>query len=111
MQNESKRCSVHTPGPWTIVNPATETWGTYNIQEAYEHISGLTQEGGVSEEQEAVDSANIRLIAAAPELLEALEFIVTRQAGDLPTYMNPALEKARAAIAKARGEEKGALAA
>lgn len=32
----------------------------------------MAQEGGVSEAQEARDLANARLIAAAPELLEAL---------------------------------------
>ncbi len=49
--------------------------------------------------------ANARLIAAAPELLEALEEAVfwdSHDEGDVPAVW---LDKAKAAIAKARGEE------
>ena len=47
--------------------------------------------------------ANARLIAAAPELLEALEAIV--DAGYLEGAYQPTVDLALAAIAKARGEE------
>jgi hypothetical protein len=48
--------------------------------------------------------ANARLMAAAPDLLEALQAAVT--ATDVVTY-GAALDKARAAIAKATGEHHG----
>jgi hypothetical protein len=52
--------------------------------------------------------ANARLIAAAPDLLEALEVILrdhmaVHGVGDLE--MQPALFQARAAITKAKGEQ------
>ncbi len=53
---------------------------------------------------------NARLIAAAPELLKALDETVTRfercmvHAGSDPTYAHEATRDARSAIAKARGE-------
>ena len=61
-------------------------------------------EGAQSPECEA----NARLIAAAPDLLEALEMCTKAMASVLPDF-NPydqaAYDKARAAIAKAKGEE------
>lgn len=45
--------------------------------------------------------ANARLIAAAPELLEALKRLVTTNE---PSHVGHALEKARVAILKATGE-------
>lgn len=45
--------------------------------------------------------ANARLIAAAPELLEALQFVMTASGEQLST----AFEQAQAAIAKATGEQ------
>lgn len=82
----------HTPGPWKV---------------SYTKISVITAENGaVIAKVNKIDGlvnlqANARLIAAAPELLEALiecldcEFSVTDRA---------AINKARAAIAKATGE-------
>lgn len=48
--------------------------------------------------------ANGRLIAAAPELLEALTEIVAAADGDGWKQLDPSFAAARAAIAKARGE-------
>lgn len=57
-------------------------------------------------EWEAMQLANARLIAAAPDLLEALIAITTvRCDGMDPTPINEAYEKADAAIAKATGDE------
>ncbi|RRV80383.1 hypothetical protein [Stutzerimonas stutzeri] len=88
----------HTPGPWSI--DKEERWvihepegksGTLVVPEIY------------LDDDEAI--ANARLIAAAPELLAALESAQMALMGY--THQNAvtlaALEKARAAIAKARG--------
>ena len=45
--------------------------------------------------------ANARLIAAAPELLEALAEVVNAADGEGWSQLDPSLSKARAAIAKA----------
>ena len=49
------------------------------------------------------NEANARLIASAPELLEALEEIVSAADGDGWSHLDADLRKARAAIAKATG--------
>jgi hypothetical protein len=52
--------------------------------------------------------ANARLIAAAPDLLEALELMLDRfrdTEGSYGQWEEEATENARAAIAKARGEQ------
>lgn len=55
------------------------------------------------------DAANARLISAAPELYEALSFLllgVTNIRGiDMEDYCLPEIKVARAALTKARGEQ------
>lgn len=90
--------SNHTPGPWHV------TAMHKGIRPSF-HSPG--ENGGVaicemySSGRDVV--ANARLIAAAPDLLEALEGMVSDFDG---CYADgePAMIKARAAIAKARGE-------
>jgi len=99
--------NTHTPGPWTH----SEEQGGYMIQverdaQPIARVAWFDQE------------ANARLIAAAPELLEALgEAISTLETCDVPEMANEgdtvfwlerqsaAIYKARTAIAKARGEK------
>lgn len=57
------------------------------------------------EEDEIEAQSNVYLISAAPELLEALEEIVSAADGDGWNQLDADLRKARAAIAKALGEE------
>lgn len=84
----------HTPGPWKVDRP---------------YIRG-TGRAIVSIESwcdEVEDAANARLIAAAPELYEALEaayMVLKPQKSRFEEYVN-AVTLARAALAKARGEE------
>lgn len=97
----------HTPGPWKAEIHCV--WGGPNL-DRYVAATGT----GIGEQEQ---QANARLIAAAPDLLAALEAIEARISG---TYDNPALMDfgplsidaeadcsaiARAAIAKARGQE------
>lgn len=95
----------HTPGPWAYVrNPESTRW---IIDSEPAHAIACT--AGFEPDNEA----NARLIAAAPELLEALEELAERAGAfnvsgvyfDEPsmTAEVAALQKAYAAIAKARG--------
>ena len=79
----------HTPGPWE-----------------FDPIDRVVVKGGseIAYMARSANGADVRLIAAAPELLTALETL-ERLAG-LPSMQDdPARVKARAAIAKARGQE------
>ena len=89
----------HTPGPWTHEGNGDITGiedngfgrGPVDVCSVYlRTVKGRTE-------------ANARLIAAAPELLAALQMI----AGELPCIDNLMSDKdiARAAIAKAQGEQ------
>ena len=83
----------HTPGPW--VKDMNEVYGPENLPVA--DCNGRTV-------QEC--NANARLIAASPDLLEALEGLVLEK--DYPGMSEPERQlhqAARAAIAKATGTE------
>ena len=93
--------SKHTPGPWFVTEG-----GQYIEASRYEHggrqIVGKPQ--GDNPEQW---NANARLIAAAPELLEALQSVVAwMDAPDESAFSDTQLDCVRAAIAKATGEKK-----
>ena len=80
----------HTPGPWTA------------IDRSHVYTEGL-QLVAVAQHGRSVE-ANARLIAAAPELLEALQAIVERVNGGSSYRMGADVDGlARAAIAKATG--------
>ena len=94
--------SKHTPGPWTAVSDPLHFYSLTTII-AGNVLRGIPQVridvGGKADIAEL--EANARLIAAAPQLLEALEALVT-QVNDSHVYNE--LADARAVIAKARGE-------
>lgn len=85
----------HTPGPWTL-NGRTVLGECFTGE--LRSICDSVRGGDPTQA-----NANARLIAAAPELLEALEQII----GDLPSrrdWLDPEVENvAREAIRKARG--------
>lgn len=110
----------HTPGPWRTysargsdgehcywgIDPEGDYRGTIGSSHDAEHIGGITKEES---------EANARLIAAAPELLEALDEMTAICAACTfeniyirGQYFNRegSVERARAAIAKAKGEGK-----
>ena len=78
--------STHTPGPWHVANGCQIRSAKDQIAKAWMMRNG---EG----------LANARLIAAAPEMLEALEEIVCAADGDGWSQLDADLRKARAAIA------------
>jgi hypothetical protein len=96
--------SAHTPGPWhRNIAPATKyntVWSGRNT-----HVARVVVDAPMSADEV---EANIKLIAAAPELLTACRLIVSAfdalkpasAARNEPLQINAA----RAAIAKATGE-------
>lgn len=98
--------SKHTPGPW-----GQDKWGSLQTEGGQDVLlRGITTISAGSAERIAEAEANTRLIAAAPELLEAL-IAMEREKSDYMTRNNlgdPAIETtnklARAAIAKATGQ-------
>ena len=94
--------SKHTPGPWEIKRHFDPG---YKFISAPTH-SGLAQVVWCMEDEERSPSceANAYLIAAAPELLEALEMML--EMSEMGGFGKAAAEDvARAAIAKAKGED------
>jgi len=84
----------HTPGPWEITTRLTFGWDV-KVKDRDWLICGLCFEDDDDKKADAL------LIAAAPDLLEALETLIQ----DQRDASLPVLAKARAAIAKARGKE------
>lgn len=99
----------HTPGPWEVTQIdclGNEVVEYGNVRPVNRHMFGHETSLPIADfylwdmpEQRA----NARLICAAPELLEALEEVVQwLELGDHEGQMH---SKARAAIAKAKGED------
>lgn len=99
----------HTPGPWGVFAQPINGAGDAVLElveqvQATNPISShiyLIDAGGKCAAVTGcgpTSEANARLIAAAPELLEALQYLVSLGGGDC-------LEPARAAIAKATGAD------
>lgn len=86
--------SKHTPGPWTTAEEPT--------------YCAIRTDGRVIADMRLVglhyNKADARLIAAAPELLEALKDMLDGHEDACTGYGEGAADKARAAIAKATGD-------
>lgn len=85
--------SKHTPGPWQVL-------GRSIMDAQKDPICDMNLP--VNRADAKVQAANARLIASAPELLEALELLHTQHMQGQSTLF--AWNRARAAIAKAKGE-------
>lgn len=87
----------HTPGPWrywTQRRPESEDTCTFRNLDGAEILRAVTV---------TLTESDARLIAAAPELLAALEELVNAYIGDVTATRAPEVIAARAAIAKATG--------
>ena len=122
----------HTPGPWKVSQPSY--WinaphccerGPMHVADArgWGHLTGKGHgaHGMEAKEAIAIQEANAKLIAAAPDLLAACQAMAEWDAAEnqLPPYdsdngasfdqcmalCRDAFDKARAAIAKATGEQ------
>lgn len=93
--------SKHTPGPWTVGAPSKRTDSQrVNGPEGFA-IATTTQLHEHREDKTAAfyeAHANGRLIAAAPELLAALEHVLDR--ATMPGFLR---DEVKAAIVKAAG--------
>ena len=95
----------HTPGPWEPYQKLTrlKTWTIFDGKDGFQ-ICSLSN----SEIDETQDEPNARLIAAAPELLEACKLLLVEKntpvdQGTMLTF-GPAFNAATKAVAKAEGK-------
>lgn len=102
-----KITAKHTSGPWMEIrnNAASDYFGAsfQVVTEQSEPIIICRLPTGTNEEF----SANARLLAAAPDLLATLQRFYVHSIRILPDDREPSemMEQARAAIAKATGEQ------
>ncbi len=100
--------SKHTPGPWRVWEVSEEHWNICETEDRARHSHFASVSVGNCWWDEG--KANARLIAAAPELLEALkllhdetaDYVRVNNLGD--PWHNQSMKLARAAIAKAEIE-------
>lgn len=94
----------HTPGPWKLVpkfHASVESSTGRHVANCGGYTTNMDQGEHMNENE-----ANARLIAAAPDLLEALEALLETAKEDRPyahTDTGSEVFKAQAAIAKATG--------
>ena len=103
--NTSNTQATHTPGPWTAVaNRPDEDGGKLDrVRSADGHlVAGIP----AYEHDQAEEDANARLIAAAPELLAALEGLLAQYRLTRPQIFGTDghEQTALAAIAKAKAQ-------
>jgi hypothetical protein len=100
----------YTPGPWTLGNGGYPHGAEYEVRTAgsedlyivgVQWASSPDELGYMPPANQAY--ANARLIASAPDLLEALEELHLKAVVGTDDERHAALNKAWAAIAKARG--------
>lgn len=89
----------HTKGEWGVSKEPFSLLVTHGVNGQKESICQISQRYKSEEEQ----SANARLIAAAPDLLEALESAY-KCSGEHNYLTKPVLDKVLFAIKKAKGE-------
>lgn len=93
--------SKHTPGPWFIGDANKPSEYTHGIQAGDFIVADLCDDAHTA----GTRRANARLIAAAPELLEALKGLlnVISETRGIPAH--EAVQASLAAIAKAEGKK------
>lgn len=93
----------HTPGPWVVRDDSDKAPFTFRVRADLSH-----RKHDASEESVCItgSEANARLIAAAPELLEALQSaLVGLQGANKIQCLDDEIEQVEKAIAKATGGE------
>ena len=97
----TKKSAGHTPGPWTY--DALQRGGGYKALKTRWTIlaPGVDDEVGTVRRGGDIGEANARLIAAAPDMLEALRLCELHLRSN---HDGGLADTVRAAIAKAQGE-------
>jgi len=90
----------YTRGPWTVLSRSVVPEDGLAICELPKRSAVVLGTHGLRK-QEAIDAANLRLIAAAPRLLEIMQAIAEYPGSDPGIVV-----AARAAVAEALGESK-----
>lgn len=92
----------HTPGPWTVEvdQGSVVVWSKFKSQKTGDdgddrHVVAIPDWGPMDKRE-----ADARLIAAAPDMLAALQMMLDAHGG---LEQSPAAKAARAAIARATG--------
>lgn len=100
---------MHTPGPWVVIydykNGAALRIEAPNSRAVAGCVLSIIRSRGIGMPACDIGKANARLIAAAPELLEALEDMIEdaeKQMANPSHHMPFSMNKAKAAIAKAK---------
>jgi hypothetical protein len=88
--------SEHTKGPWEA---------RWSERGQYWFIDHPQQEGSATLTKLDCDEADARLIAAAPDMYHALQDLIAYLGVDVDNGLDELLTNARAAIAKATGQE------
>lgn len=108
MSKRRRDMSKHTAGPWAIEKTASHNWigpMRHDGIKIAEIVAGLERGSEYTRAFNARQDANARLIAAAPDLLEALQDLVSVAKDGWPFDRQPTLyDRARLAIRKATGE-------
>lgn len=89
--------SQHTPGPWAFVQGGSGDFPTWNVRLGDRGLITLPATASM----ETMD-ADARLIAAAPDLLNAVRFLLSNPDNRISSAD---LNAAHAAIAKAEGQQ------
>ena len=96
--------SKHTLGPWEASEGyPSDIWHVDRPSRGYSVVVSRAEEDWDMAVEEV--QANAHLIAAAPELLDALETLLLSTERDDMNFRVRAMEAAREAIAKAKGGE------
>ena len=101
------KVATHTPGPWRVNLEETDMrrWGFVRAGEPMDGaVEGVAVARVTMERKWTINQANARLIAAAPDLLKALQTILTITARAENTAASAAIEQLAAqVVAKAEG--------
>lgn len=101
----------HTPGPWYVGSGTYEGRNIYSVASVTDDEGFTYQPIVASAEDDGIKcwDANARLIAAAPDLLEALQVMVrdytASHADGGSLEMQPAILQASQAIARSTGDQ------
>lgn len=99
--------TVHTPGPWRVVRDRDNHWGMIEVVgSSILTIQGFTVATNVSPQKAAQIERDANLIAAAPQMLEALRLIAKLDYKKAATNLSAfnAVNIAKKAIREATGE-------